>query len=180
MHRRDGRIWRWLLCGVLLPAGGCGIVSSVLDPSLTSTLGLNLGAFTTPPGVVMITFKNSTSLPATFFAFEAADVNNLDAGRNFSVPVAAGQVGNEVVNCPVGAIYPGTVLASGALSGEAAILQGTGSVAVVGYAGGLLTAGQVYSCGDVVEIGVSQVAATDSSGNAVQSYVITVRVIPGG
>jgi hypothetical protein len=72
------------------------------------------------------------------------------------------------------------VLVGGGLSGEAAILQGTGGLAVVAYPGGLLTSGQVYSCGDVVEIGVSQVATTDSSGNAVQSYVITVRVIPGG
>jgi hypothetical protein len=180
MKRTTSRVWPWLLCGlVALPAGGCGVVSDVFAPGLAEQFGLDPATIKPPQGVLMVSFKNATQSPATFFAFEATDASDLSRGRNFSVPVAAGSVGNEVLDCPVGIVIPGSVGASNAISTNAAEVQSSTALTVVTYTGPTLLSGQSFNCGDVLEIGLFSTTGSSSGGTATQTYTITVRLIPG-
>ncbi len=176
------RGWVWLAGAVLLlPIGGCTILSDLLAPSLPLQLGLDPSTISPQQGVVLVAFNNTTQFPATFFAFEAANAQNLSASaRNFSALVDAGQQQNEVLDCPVGVVAPGSLSATFTPETLAATVAGTAgtttTVAQVAYAGPLLEAGHAYTCGDLIEITLS---STGGTGGAQAGYAISVRVIPG-
>ncbi len=154
-----------LLVGLIIwPTGGCTILSDLLNPSLATVFGLDPAILRPLQGTVIVAFRNLTRYPATFSAYEST--NAVDPTLNqrfFSAEIAAGQVGNEVLDCPVEVIAPVDV-----------VLQTDTTAVQVTYGNVPLIAGQSFACGDVVEIGVS----TSGTGEALQ-YVITVRVIPG-
>jgi len=159
---------RWLIGGLLLASvSGCVIVSDLF----------NSDTFPFPQpsqGVVIVAFNNTTSLNATFFAYESADASNpeLDS-RNFSAVVMGGEVANEVLDCPVEAVSPGALGADFTRSTVAAIVQDATGLVTVNYNGPVLESPS-FQCGDVVEIRLSR----STVGEQVQ-YLISVRVIPG-
>ncbi len=171
------RAWLGLLCGLLvLPAGGCGIITDVFDVGLAAQFGLDPASIRPSQGTVIVAFRNATNVPVTFLAWRSADTVDLTRdSRNFSVEVQAGEVGNEVLDCPVGIISPGSLSATYAPDTVGATITTTG--AAVAYGGTMLVSGQAFSCGDVIEIRVSP--GTSTGEDAAAQYVITVRVIPG-
>ena len=181
MRRAKSWGWPWLLCGlVALPLGGCTIIADVFSSDLASQLGLDPATIKPSQGVVIVSFKNATSHAATFFAFAAQESTNLSAGRNFSRPVAAGEVGNEVLDCPVGVIIPGSVGSANAINSSTVIVQTSSALETVTYGGDPLLVNQTYTCGDVVELGLySTTASTGTDTTATETFFLTVRVIPG-
>ena len=164
---------------VLLAVGACGIVSDALAPGLAQQIGLDPASIKPQQGTVIVAFNNATRFPATFFAYASADAVDLTrSSRNFSADIAAGKVGNEVLDCPVGRIAPGSLTSTFTVDGVAATLAGvagsTGAVAIVGYAGNPVISGSSFNCGDVIEIRLSAGGTADAP-----TFVISVRVIPG-
>jgi hypothetical protein len=170
---------RWLLIGIVVSAAGCAVVTDALDPNLAGLLGLD--PFIGSQGTVIVAFRNATSFPATFNAFEAevrsADAADLAVGdaRNFSLEVDANGIGNEVIQCPVGVFAPGSLGADFAVVAEAAVVNEDGGQQTVDYGGAPLIAGTAFSCGDVIEV---RLEATGD--NEDLTYTLVVRVIPGG
>jgi len=171
------RAWLGLLCGlVVLPLGGCGIITDVFDAGLAAQFGLDPATLRPPQGTIIVAFRNATNVPVTFHAWRSADTADLTRdSRNFSVEVQAGEVGNEVLDCPVGIISPGSLSATYTPDSVGATI--TSTAADVPYAGPPLVSGQAFSCGDVVEIRISP--GTGGGEDTAAQYVISVRVIPG-
>jgi hypothetical protein len=165
---------RWAGCCLLaLPIGGCGLPLDLLNPNLASSLGFDVSTIQSGQGTVIVAFQNATRYPVTFFAFESQDTTDLSIdSRNFSLEVANGEVGNEVLSCPLGLISPGSLNASFQISEVAAEVQAEAGAVQVAYGGAPLQINSAFSCGDVIEMRVSP------SGDAT-TFVLTVRVVPG-
>jgi hypothetical protein len=161
-----------LLC--LVPLAGCAVLSDLLAPGLPLQLGLDPATIIPQEGVVLVAYNNTTQSQATFYAFSAVNAQDLTAGsRNFSAVVDAGKQQNEVVDCPVGVVAPGSLDSSFAVQPLAAVVNGTS----VDYAGPVLTSGDTFVCGDMIEITLSSTGATTTGSQA--TYAISVRVVPG-
>jgi hypothetical protein len=166
----------------LVPLAGCAIMSDLLAPTLPLQLGLDPATVTPQQGVVLVAFNNTTQFPATFYAFSSINAQDLTAGsRNFSKVVNAGNQQNEVIDCPVGVIAPGSLSASfqpQTLAATVAGTSGTTSVnAAVDYAGPQLVSGNAFQCGDMIEISLTSTGATATGGQS--NFAISVRVVPG-
>lgn len=176
--------WERMVCvlagGVLLLAlSACGLVSDALAPGLATQLGLDPASIKPQLGTVMVAFNNTTRYPATFFAYLSVDATDLTrSSRNFSADIAAGKVGNEVLDCPVGLISPGSLDSAFAPGGIAASVAGvagsTAALAEVAYAGNPVISGSSFSCGDVIEIRLTAGGTTEAP-----TFAVSVRVIPG-
>ncbi len=170
----------WLIAGFLvLPLGGCALVTDVLAPGLPLELGLDPATIKPQQGVVMVAFNNTTRFPAEFFAYAVGNTQNLTAtAHNFSAQVEAGQQQNEVLDCPVALISPGSLDASFQPVTTAVNVGGAtgtqGVTATVTYTGPAVTEPDAYSCGDVIEIRLSATGAADTP-----TYSVSVRVIRG-
>ena len=169
-----------LTCGlVLLAGGGCGLVGDLFAPQFAQEFGLDPATIKPQQGTVLVAFDNTTRFPATFFAYESVDAQDLTrSSRNFSADVAAGKVANEVLDCPVGLISPGSLGSNFAVDRTAVILAGTVGTTATGttllYAGNPVISGSSFSCGDVIEIRLSATGAADQP-----VFTVSVRVIPG-
>ncbi|MBK9128613.1 MAG: hypothetical protein IPM13_12570 [Phycisphaerales bacterium] len=173
MTARGNRTARWLGlvlgCGLL---GGCEVALDLVNPALLSALGIDTTSITGSPGVVLVAFNNTTSDPAIFYAFSAPNASNVLVGsRSFSTLIDGGDVGNEVVECPVQLLGPGQLDGSGIGTLAVTVVPADGTNTVdVNYTGGLLQEGVAFRCGDVIEIRLSRTAA---------GYAVGVRIIPG-
>ncbi len=177
MFRKAKRpAWPAALGGlVLIAAGGCGLLVDFFDPDLAGRLGLDPATIKPQQGTVIVAFANSTRYPAAFNAYWSRDANNLAGySRNFSVDVPSGNVRNEVLECPVGVISPGSLDSTFTPSGLAVVVQAAGEAAQVEYAGPPLISGDGFFCGDVIEIRVSAIGTGDTA-----TYAVSVRVIRG-
>ena len=182
MRLAKNQVWRTKIIFVLLllglavlPAGGCAVVGDLLDPGLAVALGMDPATIKPQQGVVIVAFNNTTRYPAQFFAFESLDADDLtQSSRNFSAEVAAGQVQNEVLDCPVGLIAPGSLGDNFAYDSTAVVVTGPDFAEIKPYNGPPLLSGSSFSCGDLVEIRVSATGA-----GAGERFAVTVRVVPG-
>jgi hypothetical protein len=174
------RILGWLAGGVLtLPVAGCALLVDALAPSLPLQLGLDPATIKPQQGVVIVAFNNTTQFPAEFFAYEIANVRDTrTTSRNFSATVEAGQQQNEVLDCPVDRLAPGSLDASFAPVTTAVNVSGAAGgqavAATVAYTGPVLEANNAYNCGDLIEIRLS---ATGTGTNP--TFSVAVRVIRG-
>jgi len=173
--RKRGWVW-WMVVVLLLPVGGCAVLSDLLAPGLALELGLDPRTITGDQGVVLVAFNNTTQFPATFYAFAAINAEDLTAGsRNFSAVVDPGEQQNEALDCPVGALAPGSLDATFQVDTLAATVAGTAGTetvnAAVAYEGPLLVSGNAFVCGDMIEI--TLVATGDDT------FAVSVRVVPG-
>jgi len=170
------RVLLGLLAGSLaLSLGGCVVIGDLLDPTLAQQLGLTAGG---TQGVIIVAFNNTTSFPATFQAFESRDVVDLARdSRNFSLQVAAGEVANEVLECPVGLVSPGSLGADFARVAVAAVVTTDAAAVAVNYAGPVLSAPDI-SCGDLIEIRLIQTTTTTDEAET-SAFRIAVVVVPG-
>jgi hypothetical protein len=163
---------------LLAPVVGCAVVGSAFNPDLVNQLGLG-GLMQASQGTVVVAFVNDTQFDAAFYAYESKSTVDLTQdSRNFFAVVGAGQVGNEVLSCPVGLISPGMLAADFTPDPVAASVLVATDTAVtttdVSYQGPPVESGVAYACGDVVEIRLVPV----SGGTAQQTnFAITVRVI---
>lgn len=175
--RGTNKRWRWGGLLVLAAAlAGCNVAADLLNPTLLTGLGLDVSALTRNPGDVIVAFVNDSGTGAEFFAFSAQDATDLTKGaRNFSAFVEAGDVANEVLDCPVGYISPGTLGADFSIDTVGAILSATDTTdttaASVDYAAPGVVVESSFECGDVIEIRLGMTA-----GGALQ---LRMRVIPG-
>lgn len=153
---------------LLLSVLGCSIAADALNPAILSSLGIDPGTIIPSPGVIVVAFNNESSAPGEFYAFESVSAQDLSIdSRNFSLPVDPFETRNEVIECPVGMVSPGSLTDAFAFQGLAATMEtNTGEVTVT-YEGTPLIAGQDFSCGDLIEIRVSA------------TYILSVQVHPG-
>ena len=160
---------------VLVAAGGCGLLVDFFDPDLAGRLGLDPATVKPQQGTVIVAFANSTRYPAAFNAYWSRDANNLAGySRNFSVDVPSGNVRNEVLECPVGVVSPGSLDSTFTPSALAVVVQAAGEAEEVQYAGPPLISGDGFFCGDVIEIRLSAIGTGDTA-----TYAVSVRVIRG-
>lgn len=164
-----------MVAGLLLPSG-CAVGADILNPDLFSQFGLDLESVTGDSGVVIVAFNNTTNASVTFYAFAAPNRQDVSGARNFSLQVDPLSVGNEVLDCPVAVIAPGTLQADFSTDGVAALIQTEDAETTVNYAGQPLLSGTAFTCGDVVEVRL--VSTTAGTGDNVE-YSILVRRIPG-
>jgi hypothetical protein len=178
------RAFRSLAVLVCLALVGCTVLGDLVNPSLVTALGLDPLTINPSQGVVVVAFKNSTSLPATFFGFSLVDETNPQRGaRNFSSVVAPNATGNEVVNCPVTLVGPGALSSTFALSNVGAAVSSATATTNVSYLGEPFRLGESFQCGDVLEISLVAMSGTSSDPNSAAtqaSYVIRTRRIPAG
>jgi hypothetical protein len=163
---------RWAISSLaVLVVVGCGLVTDVFNSALATQLGLDPATVIPPKGTILVAFKNDTAFPAVFSAYKANNAQNLSLGaRNFTVQVAANNVGNEVLECPVALVSPGALTAGFVASGSsAAIVQTATGSTTVAYTGQALVSGTVYTCGDVIEIRLSASAAATSQPSGQQA-----------
>lgn len=185
------RVSRLLVLGLTLaPLCGCFVVSDLLNPDLVNALGGDTQAISRSEGVVIVAFNNATSHAVQFFAFMTPGRTDLDAdrlsaglyptgARSFSTYVDARKVGNEVLECPVGQVMPGTLAPDYSIETLGAVVyeasdSGTETIDVE-YAGVAAKLGTAFVCGDVIEIRLDAVAAEGDDVN----YVLSIQVIPG-
>jgi len=178
MTPRRGWWWRGVVAGLAAVAiGGCTLATDLVNPTLATSLGLP-GSQSGERGVVIMAFNNTTRFPAVFLAFEAEDATDATSGRNFSVQVQPGEVANEIIECPVAVLGPGTLGADLSVDTAAAVVVAGQNLATVEYAGGPLLSGTAYKCGDVIEVRLVA-TATGTGDQQQQNLRIVVRVIPG-
>jgi hypothetical protein len=150
---------------------GCMIAADLLNPGFLSAMGLNPAALLPSPGVVVVSFTNGSGDPGTFYAFEAASAQDYTAGaRNFSVEVDPLATRNEVLECPIGAVSPGSLNESFAVQSVAAVLTTNQGEVTVDYEGSALVGGRDFFCGDLIDVQLVQVG---------EGYGISVQVRPG-
>jgi hypothetical protein len=172
---------RWAAAGVvgftlLLPLG-CGFVTDLFNPSFFSNVGLDPNTIFPAKGVVIVSFTNNTDAPAFFLAYESVNALDLTVhSKNFSVQVDPGENGNQVLECTVALISPGSLGADFKVDDVAAIVATAGGTTDVTYTAAPLEEGRDYRCGDVIDIELFPVAGGTGTTAA---YQITVRVIPG-
>ncbi len=195
--------WALAVGGLLaVLAGGCGIMGDLFNPALVTQLGIDPAVVYPPQGTVIVAFHNMTQFPATFFAFKSTSATDPNQGaRNFSVQVDPGKVDNEVLDCPVGIISPGTftggstgttgqtgtgTTTTAGFDATAADIAGTDASgnAVTGtatYTGIPLIVNDTFRCGDVVEIQLTSTGGTTTApagGTGTQTgFAINVRII---
>lgn len=180
MRLAQMRVWPWLLGGLLLAsASGCALVADLFDAGLASELGIDPATIKPQQGTILVAFVNNTRFTATFYGYKTSSPTDLRSGaKNFSAEVAAGEVQNEVLECPIGLVSPGSLGTDFSIDATAATLSdvadGEAAVATVTYQGTPLVSGSTFACGDVVEIRLSQVTVGDG-----QEFLLSVRVIPG-
>lgn len=172
------RVLRPLFCGVLaVTVGGCAVATDMLDPGLFVQLGVDPATVSQPQGVVIVAFNNATSSWATFRAYQSQGAGSPEArskgARNFYLQVESGDVRNEVIECPVGEISPGSLDASFDPESLAAVVHTAGGDVNVDYGGVPLEISKSFSCGDVIEIRLVPLTTGDDT-----DYRIVVRVIP--
>lgn len=154
-----------LLC---LPLGGCSIVLDIFDPGLFPTQG--------GQGVVIVAFNNMTRFSAQFLAFESKDSQDLTRGaRNFTADVQAGEVSNEVLDCPVELLSPGSLDAGFTRATVSAVVMTDSGQQEVSYTGPVLITPD-FRCGDLIEF---RLISTGGGGDAAEEFRISVQVIPG-
>ncbi len=164
------RIWLGVGASLLL-LGGCGLVSDIFDPGLASQIGLDPAIIRPQQGTIIVAFNNTTRYPAVFYCAWSLDAQNLSQkSRNFSVDVPGG---NEVLECPVGLITPGSIEAEFTYNNLAAVVTAPGAGEVT-YNGGPLLNGTSYLCGYVIEVRLYSIGTGENA-----TYGVTVRVIPG-
>ena len=164
-----------ILAGVLSCSLSCTIAADALNPSFFSALGIDPGTIFPSAGTIIVSFENRTTSPATFYAFEAAGpLSSEPEARNFSVVADAGGTRNEVLDCPVSVISLGVLDAAYASDGIGAVVISDGGEVEVTYAGSDLVSGQEFTCGDVVDVILTEQGGTDN-----EQYLLSVRVIPG-
>jgi len=177
------RALKWLMGGLLVGAVcGCTMIVDAFAPGLATNLGLDPATIKPTQGVVLVSFNNTTRFPTEFFAYEMGAQDSPNTWRSFSAEVAGGEVQNEVLDCPVEVISPGSVGADLSIDTTAAVgggtaTTGTGTETVtftVAYEGPPLVSGRTFTCGDVIEIRLSQTGTADQA-----DFVVSVRVIPG-
>ena len=165
----------WIGGLVLIVAGGCGLLVDFFDPDLAGRLGLDPATVRPEQGTVLVAFNNTTRSPAVFSAYWSRDARNLTRySRNFNVDVPAGNVRNEVLECPVGLVSPGTLGPDFGRDNVAAIVQTATGFEDVAYAGPVLVSGDGFVCGDVIEVRLSSVGTGEAA-----TYSVSVRVIRG-
>jgi hypothetical protein len=148
-----------------------------MAPSLPLQLGFDPATIKPQQGVVLVAFNNTTTFSAEFLAYEIGNVRNAaGSSRNFSAVVDAGQQWNEVLDCPVARISPGTLGANLQVDSTAVTVAGAGAAAgtTVTYDGPPLDSGNAYTCGDLIEIRLSNTGSADTP-----TFVVSVRVIRG-
>lgn len=161
---------------------GCVFVADMFNPGIWGQLGIDEASIVRPEGVVIVAFNNQTANTATFYATMAVDPDPLywsRGSRNFVASVDGGKVRNEVLECPVGMICPGSLAADlSDIDGETAAIttqttaDGTEQV-VVAYDPALrLEADRAFRCGDVVEIRLSEAVVDGEVTLAVTMHVI--------
>ncbi len=158
MKAANPRVSLWLATScVVCAAVGCTLFTDILNTGIATEFGLDPATVFPSQGTVMVAFRNSTSFPATFAAFKANDAGDYSrGGRNFSVPVAANDTGNEVLECPVEVIAPGALGLGFVYDASAAVTIETDSgPQTIAYAGEPLIAGQTFTCGYVIEMRLS-------------------------
>ena len=122
---------------LVLTCGGCLFVTDLFNPALASQLGLGSGA----SGVIIVAFNYTTGFPATMQAYESRDAGDLTRdSRNFSAEVTGGSIANEVVECPVEVVAPGSLGAEFAAETLAATVITDTATVEVNYAGPPVTA----------------------------------------
>lgn len=153
-----------LLCTLLLgTSGSCALIGDFINPDLAELLGISSGG-----GVVIVAFNNTTDYTAIFEAFESVSATDLtNDSRQFSVEVTSDSVANEVLNCPLGLVYP-----------IGATVVTTSGVATAVYAGPELTSPDMFSCGDVIEFRLEETRTTTTNGTE-STFNIVVQVVPG-
>jgi hypothetical protein len=167
---------------LVTPISGCAVAIDFFNPQLFQTFGVDTTTVTGQPGVIIIALNNTTPADATFRYFYTTQTNDpgtaAQTTRNSGAEVLAGEVINEVIDCPVGRVSPGTLLADlsrDTVAAQVLDVSGEGTELVdVEYTGPALSSGVAYGCGDVIEIRLSREGAAD----AIQ-YRIDLRVIPG-
>jgi len=152
---------------LMAACSGCLIAADLVSPGFVSALGLDPGVFFPSRGMVVVSFTNNATSPATFYAFESVDATDLTRqSRNFSVTVDPGETRNEVLICPVGLISLGTLDANfqpddvGARAGDDDIT----------YTGAALVGGRDFDCGYLIVVRLIPVAGELS---------LSVQVLPG-
>lgn len=154
---------------------GCFVAADLVNPSLLASFGLDPEALNPTPGRVIIALNNQTSFPATFRVGLVDDTGD----TTFSIrEVEASTTGNVVGRCPVAQV----LFTSAGNASSVSINASTGSgdnietvTAELSYAGGAITSGDVFNCGDIVELELTQVAGDAGDADAFQ---LRVRVIP--
>lgn len=161
---------------------GCVFAADLFNPNIWGQLGIDEASVVRPEGVIIVAFNNQTANAATFYATMAVDAVDWTRGsRNFVASVNGGKVRNEVLECPVGMICPGSLAADlSDINGETAAIttqttaDGTEQV-VVAYDPALrLEADRAFRCGDVVEIRLSEAVVEGE-----MTLVVTMHVIRG-
>jgi hypothetical protein len=162
-----------LVAMLLAPLWGCFIISDLFNNNVAASLGLTVGG---SQGVVIVAFENSTTLPAEFRAYVSRDPIDLTRdSRNFSNDVAAGEVTNEVLECPVGLVAPGTLGETFAADTVAAVVTTDAGETPVNYTGPPLVSPDL-TCGDLVVI---RLVETGAGGTDEAAFAIVFTVVPG-
>jgi len=180
MRLAQMRVWPWLLGGLLLAsAGGCAVIADLFDAGLAAEFGIDPATIKPQQGTILVAFVNNTRFTATFYGYKTSSATDLSSGaKNFSAEVAPGEVQNEVLECPIGVVSPGSLGTDFSIDATAATLSdvagGEAAAAVVAYAGTPLVSGSAFSCGDVIEVRLTQVTVGDQV-----EFLLSVRVIPG-
>jgi hypothetical protein len=166
----------------LLPLMGCALASDLLNLDFIKQLGIDPATISPSQGTVVVAFVNKTTASSVSFnAYSVANVADLRQGaRNFSATVTGAGVENQIVDCPVEALGPGSLTASFGVSSLAATVTTTTGVSQVQYTGLPLRLGESFHCGDLVEIALSTAAETATTQPSVgaQGYVLTIRRVP--
>jgi hypothetical protein len=173
------RVARWGRILALLAAAatlsGCFVAADLIEEDLLRALGVNPSLLSGEPGKIVVAFNNTTRSPAEMAVIytETTESETYRWERIQTVP--AGEISNAVIDCPVTRLTPGRLVGEAAQAATVIAVGGQGG-AVVAYEGAALTRAD-FSCGDLIIVTLSEVAATGQEQQA--GFAIRVRVVPG-
>jgi len=175
-------VWGLLATVLLVPLSGCMIAADLINPDFWGQIGIDSALISQPEGTIIVVFNNQTSTTAYFQAFVLPDATDVTRNsRNLAAQVNGGDLRNEVIDCPIELIAPGSLASDYSINTVGATLtvvddQQTATTVQVEYDTALaLQEGVAFQCGDVIEIRLSQTGAAEAE----DQFLLTMSVIPG-
>jgi hypothetical protein len=173
MSGKSLRLLSLLVCAaVAAPIMGCAVAADLVNPAFLSAFGFDPEVILPSDGTIVVAFVNGSMNTTRFYAYSLSEPDLLSGARNIVVDVEPGDTRFMVLDCPVGAFSPGSVV-EGTVQNLALLTLPVGTDSIqFEWQGDVLIGGADFRCGDVIEV-------ASAAGDELVELGFIVTVVPG-